>query len=176
MADGEASGRTPVGVPPAAAFAAPIRLSLIVAESTVFWRRKKLVGAAAPVPVWFAPAWGVALDGVRLPDDEDVGVTPALPAAAAAAFAAAPPEAFVAASRVSPPDDARRPVFDDVAEMERCTPLCPDALVDPAPDPVDACEPPDVGTSDAGPEAAAASVRGALNDKELPDREPSLSN
>lgn len=117
MADGEARGRTPVGVP--AALAAPILVdvSLMVAESTVFWRRKKLVGAEAPLlELWFVT--GAAEADVRLPED-DVGVTPALPGAAVAAD----PEAlaFEAASRVSPPDDARRPVLDDVAEMERCT-------------------------------------------------------
>lgn len=172
MADGEASGRTPVGVP-AAAFAAPIRadVSLMVAESTVFWRRKKLVGGAAPPELWFAD-WGVAPDDVRLPD-EDVGVTPALPGTAAVAPVAL---AFAAASRVSPPDDARRPVLDDVADTERCTFLCPEALDEPAVDPVEACEPPEAGTSDAGPEAAAVSVRGARSDSELPDREPSLSS
>lgn len=177
MADGEARGRTPVGVP-AAALAAPIRadVSLMVAESTVFWRRKKLVGAAAPpLELWFV-TWGAAVDDVRLPAD-DVADAPVLPGAADAAAA---PEALAldAASRVSPPDDARRPVLDDVAEMERCTLLWPEALDDPAVDPVEACEVewPEAGTRDAGPEAAAdASVRGARSDNELPDREPSLS-
>lgn len=63
-------------------------------------------------------------------------------AVAATAFAVAPEAlALVAASRVSPPDDARRPVFDDVAEMERWTFLCPEAaVVEPVPEPVDACD------------------------------------
>lgn len=67
-----------------------------------------------------------------------------LPAEAVAATAlAAAPEALAleAASRVSPPDDARRPVFDDVAEMERWTLRCPEAaFVEPVPDPVEACD------------------------------------
>jgi len=55
MAAGEARGRTPVGPPPVA-LAAPSRadVSLIVAESTVFCRRKKLVGAVT-VELWLVP-------------------------------------------------------------------------------------------------------------------------
>lgn len=91
------------------------------------------------------------------------------------------PLAVVAASRVSPPEEARRPVFEDVAEMERLTLARAEAFVDPVADPVEACDEewPDEGTKEAGPEAAAAdSARGVMprKDKELPDRDPSLSN
>ncbi len=119
MAAGEASGRTPVGPPPPDALAAPSRadVSLMVAESTVFWRRKKLEGGGAPPVLWLAD---VVVPAVRLPTAE--------PAADAAPAALLPPppaapdaDAVMAASRVSPPDEARRPVFDDVAEMERWT-------------------------------------------------------
>ena len=121
MAAGEASGRTPVG-PPLDALAAPSRadVSLIVAESTVFCRRKKLVGAAEaddelwlvvvgvvppPVPPLVAPVPARLTPAVALAVVEDVPVVVAV----------------VVASRVSPPDEARRPVLDDVAEMERWT-------------------------------------------------------
>ncbi len=104
------------------------------------------------------------------------------PALAPEATAEAAPEALalVAASRVSPPDDARRPVLDEVAEIERWTLLWPPvALTETVavPDP-DWEEWPEEGT-EVGPEAAAAvSVRGGTprNDNELPDRDPSLSN
>ena len=61
---------------------------------------------------------------------------------AATAFAATPEAlALVADLRVSPPNDARRLVFDEVAEMERWTFLCPEAaVVEPVPEPVDACD------------------------------------
>ena len=110
-----------------------------------------------------------------------------LPAATALVLAAPPavPDALavLAASRVSPPDDARRPVFEDVAEIDLCTFRWADAafvelvaeVVDDACD--DVC--PDVGTNEAGPDATAVvSTRGGMarNDKELPDLEPSLSN
>ena len=172
MAAGEARGRTPVGPPPVA-LAAPSRadVSLIVAESTVFCRRKKLVGAVT-VELWLVP-WGVTAVEARLPAE----------AVAATALAAAPEAlALEAASRVSPPDDARRPVFDDVAEMERWTLRCPEAeaFVEPVPEPVEACDEwVDEGTNEAGPDVtAAASGREGTprNDKELPDRDPSLSN
>ena len=176
MAAGEASGRTPVG-PPLEALPAPSRadVSLMVAESTVFWRRKKLVGAA-PLELWLV-TWGVAAVEERLP-----AVTVVAPALAPEATAEAAPEALalVAASRVSPPDDARRPVLDEVAEIERWTLRWPPvALTETVavPDP-DWEEWPEEGT-EAGPEAAAAvSVRGGTprNDNELPDRDPSLSN
>ena len=173
-AAGEARGRTPAG-PALEALAAPSRadVSLIVAESTVFWRRKKLVGAAADDD----ELWLVVDDVVD-------------PAARLAAPVAAPVElvpvavAVVAASRVSPPEEARRPVFEEVEEMERWTLRWPAAavLVEPvAVEPLEACDEewPDVGTKEAGPEAAAAdSARGVIprNDNELPDRDPSLSN
>lgn len=182
MAAGEARGLTPVGPPPAA-LAAPSRadVSLMVAESTVFWRRKKLVGAP-PDEMWL-PDVGVAAVEAREPAED--GLTPAVvvvPLAAAAADVAVAPEAlaFVAASRVSPPDDARRPPgLDEVAEMDRWTLRCPDALVEPVVDPVDACDEwPDEGTREVGPDATADSVRGGTprSDKELPDRDPSLSS
>ena len=45
--------------------------------------------------------------------------------------------AVVAASRVSPPEEARRPVLDEVAEMERWTLRGAEALVEPVPEAVD---------------------------------------
>jgi hypothetical protein len=121
--------------------------------------------------------WGVAAVEARLP-----AVAVVAPALAPEATAEAAPEALalVAASRVSPPDDARRPVLDEVAEIERWTLLWPPvALTETVavPDP-DWEEWPEEGT-EVGPEAAAAvSVRGGTprNDNELPDRDPSLSN
>ena len=179
MAAGDASGLTPAEAAPEAleeeAAASLADVSLMVAESTVFWRRKKFEGAA-PVELWFEEVWG--------------DTTPVrLPAAGAAAFApdagAAELAVVAVASRVSPPDDARRPpaVLLDVVEMERCTLRWPPPpLAEPAADVVDeACEDewPDDGTRDDGPDATAAdSVRGGIprSDKELPDRDPSLSN
>ena len=175
MAAGEASGRTPVG-PPLEALPAPSRadVSLMVAESTVFWRRKKFVGATPP-ELWLA-TWGVAAVEARLP-----AVAVVVPALVPEAAAEAAPEALalVAASRVSPPEDARRPVLDDVADIDRWTLRWPEALTETVavPDP-DWDEWPEDGTED-GPDAAvAASVRGGTprNDNELPDLDPSLSN
>lgn len=107
-AAGEARGRTPAG-PALDAFAAPSRaeVSLIVAESTVFCRRKKLVGAAVDDELWLVV--------------DDVVEPVARLAVPVVVLAALVPEvaAVVAVSRVSPPDEARRPVFEEVAEIER---------------------------------------------------------
>lgn len=120
MAAGEARGLTPVG-PPLEALAAPSRadVSLMVAESTVFCRRKKLVGGGTADETWLE-AVGVTDVEARLPADD--GVVAVVPLALAAAAPAPEALALAAASRVSPPDDARRPPgLDDVAEMERWT-------------------------------------------------------
>ena len=172
-AAGDARGRTPAG-PALDALAAPSRadVSLIVAESTVFCRRKKFVGAAVDEELWFV------VDAVVEPVARLVGPVDALVALVPEAVA------VVAASRVSPPDEARRPVFEEVADMERWTLRWPPAaaLVEPvAVEPLEACDEewPDEGTKEAGPEVAAAdSARGVIprNDNELPDRDPSLSN
>lgn len=107
-AAGEARGRTPAG-PALDALAAPSRaeVSLIVAESTVFCRRKKLVGAAVDDELWLVV--------------DDVVEPVARLAVPVVVLAALVPEvaAVVAVSRVSPPDEARRPVFEEVAEIER---------------------------------------------------------
>lgn len=171
-AAGDARGRTPAG-PALDALAAPSRadVSLIVAESTVFCRRKKFVGAAVDEELWFV------VDAVVEPVARLVGPVDALVALVPEAVA------VVAASRVSPPDEARRPVFEEVADMERWTLRWPPAaaLVEPvAVEPLEACDEewPDEGTKEAGPEVAAAdSARGVIprNDNELPDRDPSLS-